>query len=416
MKPFNLTPDDRAAYVRRLMVFFGVVYFAHGIGQAGDLIAQPLSYFFKEFLGFSPAEQTRFLAILALPALLRPLYGLLSDCVPLFGYRRKSYLYLFNSVCALGCLLLASVTDARLILVALLLTAFGTAASDVLIEALVVEKGRDTGKTKEFQSVQWLWFSAASVGTALLGGWLCQRFAPESALHVAALITLIAPVSVGIATHLTVRETKATVNLGELKETLKVAATMFANKSLWSVAAFLILWHLTPAFSTPLYYYMVDELRFSQDFIGLTVAVNALGGVAGTLLFGRYLAPRFSDRMLAVIGVLAYGFGTLTYLALSGHASALVLSFLAGAYNMVGFLMIISLVADVCPKKAEAFAFAAMMALCSIPSQISAVLGSHLYEHLFAGQLAPLVVTAAVFSLLALLFVPLLPVRRDETG
>lgn len=162
---------------------------------------------------------------------------------------------------------------------------------------------------------------------------------------------------------------------------------------------------------------MVDRLKFSQEFIGLTVALNAVGGVAGALVFQRWLTPRLADRGLVVASILTYGLGTLTYLSLSGPWSAAAISFLSGVYNMIGFLTIISLVADVCPQKAEATTFATLMAMCSIPSQISAIVGSRLYESVFDSHLGPLVVTSALFSLLALLLVPLLPAGRNgEAG
>ena len=39
-----------------------------------------------------PPDVTEFLAIFNFPWIIKPIYGVLSDLVPLFGYRRKSYL------------------------------------------------------------------------------------------------------------------------------------------------------------------------------------------------------------------------------------------------------------------------------------------------------------------------------------
>ena len=82
-------PAD-ANYVRRLVVLFGLAYFAQGLGQSGGLIYQPLNYYLKSGLGLNPAEVSEYLAILTLPWVIKPLYGLVSDYLPLFGYRRKS--------------------------------------------------------------------------------------------------------------------------------------------------------------------------------------------------------------------------------------------------------------------------------------------------------------------------------------
>ena len=42
--PVTPTPND-ARRIRRLMLYFGMVYVVEGIGQTDGIIAQPLSYY-----------------------------------------------------------------------------------------------------------------------------------------------------------------------------------------------------------------------------------------------------------------------------------------------------------------------------------------------------------------------------------
>ena len=42
--------------IRRLMLFFGLVYVVEGIGQTGGIIAQPLSYYLKEVYAWTPVQ------------------------------------------------------------------------------------------------------------------------------------------------------------------------------------------------------------------------------------------------------------------------------------------------------------------------------------------------------------------------
>jgi len=72
------------------MVFFAVVYIAEGVGQTGGLIAQPLNNSLKQTYGWSPLQVTAYLAIFNLPWVIKPVYGIVSDFLPLFGYRRKA--------------------------------------------------------------------------------------------------------------------------------------------------------------------------------------------------------------------------------------------------------------------------------------------------------------------------------------
>ena len=71
------------------MLFFALVYVVEGIGQTGGLIAQPLNYFLKQTYGWTPVQVTAYLTVLNLPWIIKPVYGIVSDFLPLFGYRRK---------------------------------------------------------------------------------------------------------------------------------------------------------------------------------------------------------------------------------------------------------------------------------------------------------------------------------------
>src|SRR6266436_8659506 len=88
-------------HINRLMLFFAIVYVVEGIGQARvGIIFQPLNYYLK-VIGWTPLQVTAYLAILNFPWVIKPVFGLVSDFIPLFGYRRKSYL-IISSLCAAG--------------------------------------------------------------------------------------------------------------------------------------------------------------------------------------------------------------------------------------------------------------------------------------------------------------------------
>src|SRR5205807_2816064 len=202
------------------MIYFGLVYFAQGIGQAGALVSQPLMYYLKS-LGMTTDHVAGLLAVLTVPWIIKPAYGLLSDFIPLFGYRRKSYLFLMNGLAASGFLWLTGLTLPHMIVVAIFLTALGIASSDVLVDALMVENGQKTGLIKQFQSQQWMWFNIAAGASAYVGGRLSGKFPPGTALHAAALIVACAPAAVMIATIFLVREQKAQLDLAGMKATAR---------------------------------------------------------------------------------------------------------------------------------------------------------------------------------------------------
>lgn len=81
-----------------LQIFF--VYFTQGLRST--LSSLGTSYFLNETLALPPAQSEALRATAAIPWIIKPLYGMLSDSVPLWGTRRKSYLLLFSAVSALA--------------------------------------------------------------------------------------------------------------------------------------------------------------------------------------------------------------------------------------------------------------------------------------------------------------------------
>jgi MFS family permease len=390
------------------MIYFGLVYFAQGIGQAGALINQPLMYYLKS-LGMTTDQVASLLAVLTLPWVIKPLYGLVSDFIPLFGYRRKTYLFLMNGIAAAGFLWLSGLTAPNMIVLALLLTALGIASSDVLVDALMVENGQKTGMIKQFQSQQWLWFNVAAITSGLVGGWLSQVLPPAGALHTAALIIACAPAGVLIATGFLVREQKSALDLTRLRSTTRSLLSALKSRTLWIVAGFLAFWNFTPSFGTPLFYHMVDHLQFDQYFIGQLTSIASVGAVIGAIVYRRYLAGRFSTKRLVYLSILLGSGTTLAYLLLIDRTSAVLLYFTTGILSMIPLLTLLSLAAAVCPPQAAGFTFAALMSIYNAAGQLSQITGAYLYERLFHQQINSLILLAAIFTLVAIVIVPFLP-------
>ncbi|HJU06005.1 MAG TPA: MFS transporter [Nitrospiraceae bacterium] len=398
---------------RRLMVFFAVAYFAQGV--AGGLIAQPLAYYLKS-QGMAADTVAQCLAIAAVPWMMKPLYGLLSDFVPLFGYRRKSYLILMAGIAALGFLSLTCLHSVEMIIAALLFSTFGIAACDVMVDALMVENGQKFGLVKQFQGQQWTWLNVAAITTGLVGGWLAHALTPITALQTAALLIVCAPIAVMVTTRFFVDERNVRMERTPLRTTARNLMEVVTSKHFWCVAGFLAFWSLIPNFGTPLYYHMIDHLEFDPYFIGQLTSIGSVGAAIGAFGYRRYLAEQISTLYLVYLSIALSGMMALAYLFLSDGPSAIFLYFAAGIVCMIPLLTFFSLAASVCPPRVAGFTFAALMAIYSAAAQVSAMIGAHLYEHVFHRDIAPLICVAAAFTLAAMFWVPFLPIKPEASG
>ena len=303
-------PDaTRPRAISHLLIFFALVYVVEGLGQIVGLISQPLNYYLKEVHGWTPVQVTAFFTVFNLPWIIKPVYGLISDFVPLFGYRRKSYLILAN-IAAIGgyfwvdAALRAERPRDRA-------DAHGLCHGDIehavrrgaggerpaaqrerdfrqSAMALVQHRRHDRRHRRRPARAA----SRAGFGPA------CRRRHRRGR---AALPSSSAPLFL-------IPEKKTPSICKGMKDTLHGLMSAFKRRELWIVAAFIFLYYFSPGLSTPLYYHMTDDLKFSQAYIGMLGSIASAGWVVGALLYRRF----FDSLTLETLLNLSIALGTVT--------------------------------------------------------------------------------------------------------
>ena len=400
--------DSTADGISRLMLFFAIVYTVEGIGQAkAGVIWQPLTHYLKETQNWDPVQIAASLAVLDVPWVIKPLYGVISDFLPLFGYRRRSYLLLANVGAVAAFLWTTQVLTPAAIVFALLLTAIAMAVSSTVCGALLVENGQKHQASATFINQQWLWFNIAVMVGSLAGGGLIEVLSAPGALHAAATIAAVAPIAVIVSSIALVDERHAGINLAELRRALRGFIDTLRSRTLWLIAAFLFCYYFSPGFGTPLYFHMSDNLHFSQGAIGMLSSVSAGGWIVGGLLY-RWLLTGMTTRALLNLSILSGTLVTLAFLGMVDETSAIAIYFVNGIAGMIANIATLTLAAEHCPERSEGFAFAALMSVINLANPLADTIGAFLYQHLFHQALAPLIVVSAAFTAFIFVLVPLL--------
>ncbi len=413
LNPFK-TPE-----AKRLAVLFGVVYFAQGMWY---LPGQTITIVLKD-RGLSPGQVADFGLITVVPWFIKPLYGLLSDFLPLFGRRRQSYFLLTSALAGVTGLLLAwgnwiatgqiwtfdifGLTFTVIEGVALFaVMALGLAFTDVLTDAMMVESGRPLGLTGSFQSVQWACITLASVLVGEIGGHMAETRSLRAAFLLAACFPLMS-LSMGVSF---VRETPAPVNRAAFIETWRAIRAALRGRDVWVVAGFIFFFWFSPSFGPAFLYYQTDTLKFSQQFIGRLAALGSASGVVGALLYAplsRRVPLKHIMHLSIALGVVT----TLGYLLYRDTISALIITIVFGALSMVINLAFLDLAARACPPRVEATFFAALMSVYNLGVQLSENVGARLYE-VFGYE--RLVWIAAAATALTWLLMPLVKFDRID--
>ncbi len=407
--------DEHHRQARGLMIFFALVFVAEGLGQVSGLINQPLSFFLRKTYNWDATQINAFLSVLVIPWVIKPIYGIVSDFLPLFGYRRKTYLFLANLAAVLGYLWIAGLTQPSFIIIALMLTSVGMAASSTLSQALMVENGKKTGLNSKFVTQQWLWFFIAAIGTSWVGGQLCQHLGPTGALHTSAVIVAIAPIGVLVGCWFFVHEEKAPVNKATFKASLVSLRNGMKSKTLWVVGVFIFAYNFSPGFGTPMYVHMTDNLKFDQDFIGTLGSINAFGCIIGALAY-TWLSKRMTLKHLLYLSILMGAVSQGSFVLLHGATSAIALNLCHGFATMVALLASLTLAANACPDGAEGFSYALLMSINNLSAPASSTSGAWLYDHTFQHDLNPLIILSAAVTVLAVFLVPMLKLGDRRPG
>ncbi|HYD08208.1 MAG TPA: MFS transporter [Reyranella sp.] len=407
----DMDQEHRRA-IGRLMLFFAIVYAVEGIGQARvGIIQQPLTHFLKAE-GWSPLQVTAYFGVLNFPWVIKPVFGLVSDFFPLFGYRRSSYLILASTCAAVSYAAIALLNEPSEFALFLLLTSYAMATASTLCGALLAENGRNFQQSSLFVGQQWLWFYVAIMLSAVAGGVLVEHLSASGALKAAAAVAAAAPIAIIVATPLLLSEPRARVGRQEFRNTFQGVATALRSRSLWLVALFLFLYSFAPGFGTPLYFHMTDRLQFSQAYIGTLGSIAAAGWIVGALLH-RWLLRRLGAASLLYLSIALGTASALSFLMLTNEVTAALVNFTNGVASMIATIATLTLAAQYCPVRAEGFAFAGLMSVSNLADICSINSGAFLYEHVFDSRLGPLIVVSAASMAVAAVLVPWLGPRSN---
>ena len=394
--------------MRRSALFFAALYFVQGtIDLSTGLPYQPIQYLLKEDLSLSAAQAGFVWAMIGLGWTIKPVYGLVSDFLPLGGSRRKGYLLLMSAL-GLGSWLALSVAPAAYttVLVLLMACSFTLAFADVMADALMVETGRPLGLTGSFQSIQWAAMGLALTLAHLGGGYLSEYATPQTAFFVCGFF----PLATLLATLFFVREAPYQSGQARLRETARALRTAARSRAVWIVAGFLFVWNFSPLFGTPLLYYERDVLQFSKIYIGTLGALANAAGMLGAVIF-FFFFRNVSLRRLLYIAVTLGVLSTLSFLGLTGPRSAIIIFLSYGLISQITHLAVLDLAARSCPARVEGTVFALLMSALNLGRSGSQVLGGWLYDQT---GFVPLVFISAAFTALCWLMISLL--RSEGTA
>ena len=370
-----------------------LVYFVQGILGLSRLAKE---FFVKDELGLDPAAASLIFTVSSFPWLVKPLWGFVSDAVPLFGYRRKSYLALCGVLGTVGGVALATVVDdVPSAAVAFTLGSLSTAFADVVIDG-VVARAREAESPAAGGALQSLcWGSVAFGGilSAYYSGSLIETNGTRFVFGVTAMFPLLIACAAALVREDPARDAEEGTN--ESKTSPRRAARAFElgttlwsvgkRRAIWAPALFVFLWQATPNPGTAMFYFQTNELGFQPEFLGRVALARAVAALAGVFLYNAYLKKTPLKKMFFGSAVAGASLGLTQLVLVTGlnrewgiddrlfSLGDSVLLTVLGEISSAGA----GVAARVCPP-ASATLFAALMSVFNAGGVVSGALGAAL--------------------------------------
>ena len=404
------------------------VYFVQGILGLARLA---VSFFLKDDLALSPAEVAALMGIASLPWVIKPLFGFLSDGLPLFGYRRRSYLILSGILGSLSWIALATVVNTSwAATLTILLSSLSVAISDVIVDSVVVERARkeSLAQSGSLQSITWGISAIGGLITAYLSGWLLQHLGSQ----VVFAITAIFPLLVSAVACLIAEETTSNAPLSVSSTTsftsgvsnqLKQLWQAIKQKYIWLPTIFIFLWQTTPSADSAFFFFITNELGFEPEFLGRVRLIGSLAALLGIWVYQSFLKNLSFRVILGWSTVISAVLGMTTLLlvthanraiGIDDHWFSLGDTLILTVMGQIAFMPVLVLSARLCPEGVEATLFALLMSIWNLSMLLSQELGALLTHWLGVTEtnfdnLWLLITITNLSTLLPLIFIGWLP-------
>lgn len=279
----------------------GGVVAVYGINQGfgGALARVGTQYYMKDVQKVQPSEAQAYKGITNIPWIIKPIWGLLTDVVPIFGYRRRPYFVLAGILGILSMFFLSFHEKLHIVLALVCLTvgSGGVAIADVTVDACVAQhSGIHPSLAPDLQSLCALSSSIGALIGFSLSGVFVHLIGPKG---VYGLLSI--PFALVFLVGLVLKEPHSpSFAYRQINEKFLDAATAMWTtlkcQDVWRPCLYMYLsFALSLNIYEGLFYWETDSKAgpsFSQETIGFILSIGSVGSLLGAILYQYGLKTR----------------------------------------------------------------------------------------------------------------------------
>ncbi|XP_071711060.1 probable folate-biopterin transporter 3 [Rutidosis leptorrhynchoides] len=274
--------------------FVLAVVIVYGINQGISigLYRVSVQYYMKDVLKLQPSEAQFYSGIIQIPWIIKPLWGLMTDIVPIFRLRRRPYFIFAGLVGSIAMLVPAFSTNLSLVwAVSSFMTAgAGVAIADVTIDACVTENSiNHPNLAGDMQSLCGISSSIGQLVGFAMSGLLVHIIGPQGVFGVLSI-----PAGLVILVGMMLREPHVHSHSHKrvsqkFSDAIKTMVSALKTPDVWRPCLYMYLsLALGVGIHEGMFYWYTDAKAgpsFSQEVIGSIFSVGAIGSLLGVLLY-----------------------------------------------------------------------------------------------------------------------------------
>ena len=278
-------PKKKSKMTRNKISILLIGFYA-GICVISDLAVK---YYFKDKKKVETANLTRILIIFKIPYLIKPLYGLLLDFFPIFGYKKKSYLFIcfLVNISSWYLFILSNDKNMYFSIICLLFihislsftTVIGSAVQVDLSKMYENDKSNIGEKTSELMSEYFIIKSLGTLIPSYFKGFLIEKYTNDIIFYISALISFIILISdLLLVEEKLIKKTKEKTLSSSLLEKKKKKnkdenkteqiLNLIKNKNILILLSLIFILESSPFCASPLFYYETNILNLNPKDLG----------------------------------------------------------------------------------------------------------------------------------------------------
>ena len=309
--------------IKRNKITVLLISFYSGIIGISDL---GLKYYLKDQNQMIPSTFSKILLIIKIAYLIKPIYGLLIDFVPIFGYKKKIYLFLcfiinFTSwyvfLFIVNNNLQKSIICHIIINITISFTAVIGNAIQLEISRLQNSQNVISRGTSNFVSQKYLIKAIGTIIPSFLKGFLIEKFSYDIIFYMSALFSFIILLCVFVFKEdklEKMKQTKSSKNINftplieeQKKDGNNKLLNLINNKKILYLFLLIFILESTPSCVSPLFYYETNVLGLNPNSLGLIDCTSQIAIIIFILIYKKFLSNYNFKSIIFLVRILKFG-------------------------------------------------------------------------------------------------------------